>query len=159
MHIRPTWLPFFPWTKVSDLTAIVEFIDLHRLWEATDPVQLTIKLLLPEGSLLETHPEVTPYLTEYDPALLTWRWEFADSETGSLQGRLDSIASAASDCGEETVATLEAMRDAIAAAAGFGFAAMLSGQPAPRLTEGWFCCAEPTASQMVSISGPALQSR
>ena len=151
IHVRPTWLPFFPWTTPKDVAAIVGFIDDHRLWTATDPVQLAIKLLIPEGSLLETHPAVVPHLTGYKPESLTWSWRFADPTAERLYGGLDSIAADASDCGAEAGDTLHRMRETIAEIAGVDLAAMPASPPAPRLSESWFCCAEPTAGQAAAV--------
>jgi radical SAM superfamily enzyme YgiQ (UPF0313 family) len=151
IHVRPTWLPFFPWTSPTDLAGIVGFIDDHRLWSATDPVQLAIKLLIPEGSLLESHPAVVPYLTAYQPESLSWSWQFADPTTERLHGELDSIAADASDCGAEAGDTLHRMRNGIGEIAGVDQATMPSSPPAPFLTESWFCCAEPTAGQAAAV--------
>ena len=60
IHVRPTWLPFFPWTTPMDVADIVGFIDDHRLWSATDPVQLAIKLLIPEGRSWRAIPRSCP---------------------------------------------------------------------------------------------------
>ena len=151
VHVRPTWLPFFPWTTPIDVAGIVGFIDDHRLWSATDPVQLAIKLLIPEGSLLETHPAVVPHLTAYQPESLTWSWLFADPTTERLQGELDSIAADASDCGAEVGDTLLVMRERIGEVAGVDLMPAPSSPPAPRLSESWFCCAEPTAGQAAAV--------
>jgi radical SAM superfamily enzyme YgiQ (UPF0313 family) len=151
IHLRPTWLPFFPWTRPRDVAGIVDFIDGHRLWAATDPVQLAIRLLIPEGSLLETHPAVEPYLTGYRPESLTWSWEFEDPATEQLYRELDSIAAAASDCGAEAGETLQWMRETIGAIAKVDLSPMPSSPPVPRLTESWFCCAEPTDGQAATV--------
>lgn len=152
IHIRPTWLPFMPWTTLGDVARIFEFIDDNDLLGATDPVQMSIKLLIPKGSLLEEHPAVTPYLERYDVDALTWRWQFADPETEILHKELESIAASASDCGQESAQTLDEMRDAVSRAVGRPLPApSRSVTPAPRLTESWFCCAEPTTSQTISV--------
>lgn len=147
VHIRPTWLPFFPWTPLGHLVDLVGFLDSHRLWSATDPVQLAIKLLIPKGSLLETHPAVSPHLSEYRPESLTWSWDFEHPATEELHRDLDSIAAEGSDCGAEAIDILASMRDRIARSADAGFPAMPHSAPTPRLTESWFCCAEPTSAQ------------
>lgn len=149
IHTRPTWLPFFPWTTPSDVADLVEFLDEYRLWTSTDPVQLGIKLLIPEGSLLETHPAMVPFLTSYDPASLTWRWSFQDPETELLHKELEAISAAASDCGEEVMETFAAMRSAISASAPDRDWGRIGdpGPSTPRLSESWFCCAEPTFNQ------------
>lgn len=152
VHIRPTWLPFFPWTTPDDVAAVVDFIDAHGLVGSTDPVQLSIKLLIPKGSLLEDHPAVVPFLDGYDSKALTWRWRFGNPETGVLHKELEAIAASASDCGQEAGATLDEMREVVGRFVG----RCLTGPsgnvtPIPRLTESWFCCAEPTEGQSVSI--------
>lgn len=152
IHIRPTWLPFFPWTTVDDVADILEFIAMHDLADATDPVQLSIRLLVPRGSLLEGHPALQPHLRGYDEAALTWRWDFADQETALLHEDLEAVAAIASDCGEEAVATLEEMRLLVAHRSGRGLPSFPAGRSAPRLTESWFCCAEPTTGQMTALA-------
>jgi hypothetical protein len=151
VHIRPTWLPFLPWTSPSDLADLVAFLDGFSLWSATDPVQLGIKLLIPEGSLLETHPDVVPHLVAYEPRSLTWSWEFEHPETGRLQRELDLIAAEGSDCGAEVEDTLAIMRDRIGRSVGVDLQPMPISAPTPRLSESWFCCAEPTAAQAAAV--------
>lgn len=155
-HIRPTWLPFFPWTKPADVAAITDFINTHHLWEATDPIQLAIKLLIPEGSLLEDHPAVKPYLEGYRPEALTWDWRFADPRVAALQVSLADIVEDASDGGAEAFDTLARMSVEIDGAAGREEISLSPGPTVPRLTESWFCCAEPTSTQTGSISALAI---
>jgi hypothetical protein len=151
IHIRPTWLPFSPWTSPGHLADLVRFLDEHRLWSATDPVQLAIKLLIPRGSLLEAHPEVLPRLIEYDVSALSWSWEFDDPAVGILRAELDRIAAEGSGCGAEIGETLAAMRERIGDLTGAGYDPIPASPPAPRLTESWFCCAEPTATQATAV--------
>lgn len=153
VHIRPTWLPFLPWTHPDDMVRLVEFLDLHELWAATDPVQLSIKLLIPEGSLLERHPAVTPFLVGYEPAALTWAWNFEHSATELLHKQLDAIAAEASDAEADCIETLAAMRMAIGQAIGVDLGPLAGwGAPVPHLTESWFCCAEPTTGQATAVA-------
>jgi hypothetical protein len=83
----------------------------------------------------------------------------------ALQARLASIAEEAAATGETAGATYLRIRQATAEAMGAGTfdagdAGMLvgaaSGAGRPRLTEPWFCCAEPTAGQFGSLgkAGP-----
>jgi len=151
IHLRPTWLPFLPWTEPSDLADIFTFLDRHDLVGATDPVQIAIKLLIPRGSLLEDHPAITPHLDGYDEAALSWRWDFADPETALLHEELEAIAANASDCGQETALTLNEMREAVARISGIALEPFRESSPAPRLTESWYCCAEPTGAQAAAL--------
>lgn len=151
IHVRPTWLPFLPWTTPADIADIFRFIAEHDLTGATDPVQMSIKLLVPRGSLLEGHPAIAPHLTRYDETGLTWLWDFADAETEVLHKELGTIAAKASDCGQEAASALEEMRHAVMCASGRDLPLFEGATPAPRLTESWFCCAEPTEGQSVSL--------
>lgn len=155
IHIRPTWLPFVPWTEPDHIEEMFRFIDRHRLRSATDPVQMAIKLLIPRGSLLESHPRVVPYLAEYDASALSWSWRFENPETGLIHKELERIAAAASDCGQSHTSTLAEMTGAVEALTGSALGEGVESTPVPRLTESWFCCAEPTQSQVVSLGiGP-----
>lgn len=152
MHIRPTWLPFFPWTGPGDVADIFEFLDANDLVAATDPVQMSIKLLLPKGSLLEEHPAVVPHLRGYDEKALSWSWEFVDERTALLYEELEAVASAASDCGQDIAVTLNEMRELVSRVSGQPLPPFVLDSDAPRLTESWYCCAEPTRSQAVSLT-------
>lgn len=152
IFLRPTWLPFLPWTTPLDIVSIIRFLDREGLGGSIDPVQLAIKLLVPEGSLLVDHPAMTPHLMHFDNEALTWTWEFVDSETGILHKELDHIAAEASDCQEDAATTLGAMRAAISSVARVDLGPQpTSGEIAPRLSESWFCCAEPTAGQANAV--------
>ncbi|HET7846610.1 MAG TPA: CUAEP/CCAEP-tail radical SAM protein, partial [Acidimicrobiia bacterium] len=152
IRVRPTWLPFLPWTRPDDLVHLVQFLDLHELWPATDPVQLSIKLLIPEGSLLEEHPAVTPFLVQYEPSALTWAWEFEHRGAELLHKQLDAIAGDAADSAADISETLAAMRRLIGQEAGVDLGPMPErGPAAPHLTESWFCCAEPTIGQAPAV--------
>jgi hypothetical protein len=151
MHIRPTWLPFVPWATPRHLADLAGFLDANRLWSATDPIQLAIKLLIPEGSLLERHPAVVPHLGSYQPETLTWSWNFGDPATEHLHGVLDAIAADGSDCGAEAGDTLARMRSRINAGMGYEPGTMPASPPTPRLSESWFCCAEPTTAQAAAV--------
>ena len=153
IEVRPSWMPFTPWTTPEDVLAIMEFVRDHDLVPNVDPVQFTIRLLLPQGSLLLALPEMIPHLGGYDEKRLTYRWRGADPRSDVLQETLAGIVERG--VGEETPDTVmfqelwRAVR-AEAPEAPAGPPPRLTGTvPAvrPRLTEPWFCCAEPTDMQ------------
>ena len=49
---RPTWVPFTPWTTRDDYLEILDFVEEHGLIDNIDPVQYSIRLLVPPGSYL-----------------------------------------------------------------------------------------------------------
>jgi radical SAM superfamily enzyme YgiQ (UPF0313 family) len=140
--LRPSWMPFTPWTEPEDITDILFFLRDHELLASTDPVQLSIRLLVPEGSLLADRPEMGPY----DPQAMTYTWAYASSEVDEQQRRLAEIAEAG--VGRPTLETLALMWEAMTAES----MPAISEQTLPRLTESWFCCAEPTQAQFLTIS-------
>ena len=85
IEIRPSWLPFTPWTTLEQVQAILTFVADHDLVGNVDPVQYTIRLLLPPGSLLLPHPDVVPHLGSYDPDRATFEWRSADPAMDELQ--------------------------------------------------------------------------
>jgi hypothetical protein len=152
IETRPSWLPFTPWSCLQDVADVLDFVALHDLVPNVEPVQYSIRLLVPRGSLLLDDPELS--LDAYDPQLLSYTWRSPDTRVDALQARLASIAEEAAATGEAAGATYIRMRRATAEAAGaatFDAADVLVGAAAgagrPRLTEPWFCCAEPTAVQ------------
>ena len=70
VEVRPSWLPFTPWTTVDDLVDLMDFVIAHDLVANVDPVQYSIRLLVPDGSLLLGEPAMTAHLGAYDPTRL-----------------------------------------------------------------------------------------
>lgn len=140
VEIRPTWLPFTPWSTLDDLRDTVRFLLEHDLTGNVDPVQLTIRLLIPDGSLLLEVPEVVPYLDGYDPVLASWRWHAADPRVDELQVRLSGLLEAGIRRGDDDQQLLSTLVQAIMPdgdAAAQIPAGAVTGRP--RLTEPWFC--------------------
>ncbi|HKZ18495.1 MAG TPA: radical SAM protein [Acidimicrobiia bacterium] len=142
IDLRPSWLPFTPWTEVSDVGSILQFLHRHDLADTVDPVQLSIRLLVPRGSLLADRPE----MGEYDPVSLTHVWS-ASEAVDAQQRALAAIAE--SGAGRPALQTLARMWE-------FVFSEPMpatTDRGRPHLTESWFCCAEPTRTQLLSVSG------
>ena len=143
IEVRPSWLPFTPWTTVEDVMDILDFVVDNDLAGNVDPVQYTIRLLIPEGSLMLRVPEIEPYLGPYDADNLTYTWRAADERTVALQNDLTQLV--ASDQSSDIFAKV--YRTVLDAAGDSRPVPKFTAVAAPRLTEPWFCCAEPTADQ------------
>jgi radical SAM superfamily enzyme YgiQ (UPF0313 family) len=155
---RPSWLPFMPWTTVEDVLAITEFIVEHELVGSVDPVQLSIRLLIPRGSLMLEVPEIEPYLGPYDAASLSYTWTAADPRTVGLQQRISGLVEERQAAGAPDAEIFCDIRDAVLDALGRPAAdrapVLRRVRPdVPRLTEPWFCCAEPTDLQLSTLVG------
>lgn len=163
LEIRPSFLPFTPWTTLTDVAGLLDFVATHDLVGNVDPVQYTIRLLLPEGSLLLATPELFPHLGAYDQDRLAWTWSAADPAADRLQSELAALVERSTSAGDPLGATYQQIRDATRRAlAAAGDHSSMGPDPAlgaagarPRLTESWFCCAEPTEEQLLR-SRPGL---
>jgi radical SAM superfamily enzyme YgiQ (UPF0313 family) len=148
---RPSWLPFMPWTTIEDVVDIVEFVTEYDLVGNVDPVQFTIRLLIPPHSLMLDIPEITPYLGDYDPESLSYSWRSADPRTDVLQRDLARLVEEGQADGKPDIEIFCDVRDCVREAAGLARAdrdeVLRSTSLKPRLTEPWFCCAEPTDVQ------------
>ena len=150
---RPSFVPFTPWTQLDDVAHLVEFVVAHQLVANVDPVQYSIRLLVPDGSLLIGQPGMR--LGPYRPDLLGYSWTSADPRVDQLQSRLEAIASSGIEA--PVYATFREVRAAVGRAAGKPWT---TDDPvpeswkshSPHLTEPWFCCAEPTTEQFRSVT-------
>jgi hypothetical protein len=153
IEVRPSWLPFTPWTTRDGLIALLDFVHEHDLVGSVDPVQYSVRLLLPEGSLLLDHPDLAPHdgpggLGPWDPERSTYTWAAPDPDIDALQERIAAIVDSADDA-----VTLYARVREAAGAPPVDLSTVTTGRP--RLTESWFCCAEPTELQLTRIGAQA----
>jgi len=147
IEIRPSFLPFTPWTSLDDVADLVDFVAALDLVPNVDPVQYTIRLLVPQGSLLEPIMAEQGRLGSYDAERLTWSWAGQDPAVDELQTRLAAIVEGAQTAGEPIGRIYRRVRAAVHAAAGrhaTGDAVDIppvlgAGEGRPRLTEPWFC--------------------
>jgi radical SAM superfamily enzyme YgiQ (UPF0313 family) len=140
--LRPSFLPFTPWSTVEDVADICDFVIANDLIGDVDPVQYSIRLLIPEGSLLLDRPELAAHLGPYDPERLTYTWTPADPRLDTLQRELATLAEAGAASGEPAGATFLRINAAVRRAAGQPVPAQIapgSIEGRPRLTEPWFC--------------------
>ena len=152
IEVRPSWLPFTPWTTLDDVAALFDFVATHDLVGNVDPVQYAIRLLLPEGSLLLDHPDLAPLLGGYDADALSYRWRAADPAVDALQEELAETVERGTDDAHDIPMLFTQLRQQVHAAAGRPQPEPVHATlPVPRLSEAWFCCAEPTARQRAPL--------
>ncbi len=150
IDVRPSFLPFTPWTTRHDLVALLDFVHEADLVGSVDPVQYTVRLLLPEGSLLLGHPDLTGHLGAWDHERSSYAWTSADPEMDLLQLRLAALVEEGTTAGIDDVELYAQVRAAVDASA-VDLSGVTTGRP--RLTESWFCCAEPTEVQLRTVAG------
>lgn len=164
---RPSLLPFTPWSTAEDVAGLVDLVERCDLVGNVDPVQYSIRLLIPPGSLLFDGHELQGRLGPYDVERLGWAWAAADPRLDDLQKRLAALAEQAAAQGWPALQTHGEVRHTLSEVLGADVAAWggaagdvapelrsaLAPDDRPRLTEPWFCCAEPTEIQLGSVGG------
>jgi len=160
---RPSLLPFTPWSSTDDVLDLIDLIARGDLTGNVDAVQYSIRLLVPPGSLLLSSGDLDGCLADYDAEHLGWSWRARDARLDILHGRLSDLASTAGAERWSAEATYAAVRDsALAVLDPDGLRPRRAPDPLPalrshldpddrpRLTESWFCCAEPTRQQLAA---------
>jgi radical SAM superfamily enzyme YgiQ (UPF0313 family) len=143
--LRPTWVAFTPWTTLDDYREMVDFVDGEDLVDAVDPVQYSLRLLVPPGSLLVDHPAIRPHLGPLVERAFSYAWTHPDPRMDALQVEVAGIVEAAAEAHADDAVTFDRVRVVAAAAAGAPTRSLPAaralpdrGRP-PRLTEPWFC--------------------
>jgi radical SAM superfamily enzyme YgiQ (UPF0313 family) len=141
---RPTWVPFTPWTTLADYREILDLVEGEDLVDAIDPVQYSIRLLVPPGSLLLDGPALRPHLRERVADAFHHRWVHPDPRMDGLQEEIAALVAEAADGTEDPAVTFARVRARADAAASAPARPPLAA-PArdrrrpPRLTEPWVC--------------------
>ena len=138
---RPTWVPFTPWTTRDDYCEILDFVEANVLIDHIDPVQYSIRLLVPPSSYLAEHRDMLPYRGQLDQAAFSYRWVHPDPEMDRLQREVAVLVERGTLQEEDTALTFcrvkalaeERRPDNV-------FSSLARDRVrAPRLSEPWFC--------------------
>ncbi len=143
--MRPTFVPFTPWTTLDDYVDILEFIESEGLVDHVDPVQYSIRLLVPPGSLLLPQTDASEWLGTLNEESFSFEWKHRDWRVDELQQQISAEVERAAATDEDAAQTFYRIRDLAYAARGSDKLALggplfepLRLRP-PRLTEAWFC--------------------
>ena len=137
---RPTWVAFTPWTTLGDYLDMLAFIEANELIDNVDPVQYTIRLLIPPNSYLLNRPEMKQHLGPLNQAAFSYTWRHPDPRMDRLQKEVSALVEKDVHAGEDPATTFYKVWSL---AAGRKSYVMLPLPPdrerAPRLSEPWFC--------------------
>lgn len=139
LPLAPTFLPFTPWTTLDSYRGFLRDLAALDLMEQVAPIQLAIRLLIPEGSLLLDLPEIRNAVGPFDPQALCYPWRNADPEVDRLAAAVLQLVRKANGY---SVSRGSLFRR-IAEMAGGGPIAeempRVSRAAIPYLTEPWYC--------------------
>jgi radical SAM superfamily enzyme YgiQ (UPF0313 family) len=156
MVLQPTFVPFTPWTTREGYRDLLTVIAAHGLVENVTPIQLGIRLLIPAGSRLLELDDVRRIVGEFDPARLLYPWKHPDPCMDELSAQVQELASDGDKRKQSRAEIFERIWRAAAAGASdddptWCLPPLAKRAAVPRLSEPWYCCAEPTRDQFVGI--------
>lgn len=136
--LRPTFVPFTPWETRASYAELFDIVEGEGLVEHIDPVQYSIRLLVPEGSLLLSASEMQPHLGAFHAETLSYAWTHPDAAMDELQNAIGHAAAVWNAAAEPHEVAFERMRAIVDPAR---HVEPRQGKPGrvPRLTEDWFC--------------------
>jgi radical SAM superfamily enzyme YgiQ (UPF0313 family) len=94
LTLVPTFVAFTPWTTLDSYLELLRTIDRMELVGHVAPIQLAIRLLIPEGSRMLELPDVRSRVRHYDPKSLSFIWDHADRRVDALQRGAERIVGA-----------------------------------------------------------------
>ena len=154
LTLSPTFIPFLPWTTREGYLDLLQLLVKLGLVDYVASVQLSIRLLVPKGSRLLTVPVMQQHLGSFNAAALCYQWTHPDPSMDRLHDRVSQVV----ETGEvESKSRRETFKEV------WHLAHEACGRNTPDLnqsgtlgapinvpckSEPWYCCAEPTASQI-----------
>jgi len=84
LNLNPTFVTFTPWTTLRGYQELLATINELNLVENISPIQLAIRLLIPEGSRLLEHAEAKKYIGVYNQEMLSYEWRNPDERVEEL---------------------------------------------------------------------------
>jgi radical SAM superfamily enzyme YgiQ (UPF0313 family) len=141
---RPTWVAFTPWTTLADYVDMLDFVQDEGLIDHVDPVQYSIRLLVPPGSALLESPAMIPHLGRLVREAFHYEWAHPDPRMDELQRTVAAVVERASGAKEDPGVTFQRVRRLGETAASMEPAGQTAGlapgrRRPPRLSEPWFC--------------------
>lgn len=109
LPLNPTFVAFTPWTTLEGYRDLLKNLAELNLIDSISPVQLAIRLLIPEGSHLLRLPETQAVIGPFEPELLGYPWRHPDLRMDQLCQNLMGIIPPASEAGKSRRDIFEAV--------------------------------------------------
>ena len=152
--LAPTFVPFTPWTTLAGYRDLLAALLRLNLVEAVPPIQLAIRLLVPQGSYLLHLPDFAAQVGAFDDAMLGYPWQAEDARVDALQAGIMAWVMDAEKAGLPRAEVFAGIWNRTHAALGETAPALdpaQFGAAIPHHSEPWYCCAEPTETQLASF--------
>jgi radical SAM superfamily enzyme YgiQ (UPF0313 family) len=149
LTLVPTFVAFHPWLTLEDYCDLLETIVRLDLVDHVAPIQLAIRLLVPEGSRLLEVEELTRHLRPFDPRTLRYNWTHPDPRVDGLHRDVASIVGTRLASDRRVV--FQEIHQTAYERTGREPPMPLPDRGrtvVPYLNEPWYCCAEPQADDL-----------
>ncbi len=153
ISMSPTFVPFTPWTSLEGYIKLLEEIVKLQLMNSISPVQLSIRLLLPQGSKLLQSADRASWLNGFNPEMLGFDWTHPDARVDSLQESIQQWVMDAESDGRERHEIFNGIWERAHEAIEISVPKLeiSNSSRVPTMTENWYCCAEPTSYQQIDV--------
>jgi len=143
LTLVPTFVAFHPWLTLEDYCDLLDTIAELDLVDHVAPIQLAIRLLVPDLSRLLELPELRAHLGAFDPATLSYPWVHADPRVDALHRDVTALVGTRLTSDRRTI--VNEIRTLARERAGLPSPEPVAGgsSAVPYLNEPWYCCAEP----------------
>ena len=152
LTLVPTFVAFHPWMTLDSYCDLLQVIDEQDLVDHVAPIQLAIRLLIPNGSRLLETDETRRLALSFDPATLAYRWAHPDPRVDVLHADVSALVGArlTSDRREvfEDISALSHARAGLVRPPTSPLDRAIPRPQVPYLSEPWYCCAEPNPEQL-----------
>jgi radical SAM superfamily enzyme YgiQ (UPF0313 family) len=91
LPLVPTFVAFTPWTTREGYLELLETLDGLELVEQVPPIQLGIRLLIPQGSRLLELDDVRRVVGPFDARALAYPWRHPDPGMDALQQQVTRL--------------------------------------------------------------------
>jgi radical SAM superfamily enzyme YgiQ (UPF0313 family) len=143
LPLVPTFVAFTPWTTMATYVEMLDAIEHLDLVDHVAPVQLAIRLLIPNGSRLLELPEIRARIGGFDPRQLAHTWTHAEPAVDALQRQVMALVGSRLAMPRATV--FDAVRGLLCERTGMASASFPPQSPrvdraaVPYLDEPWYC--------------------
>ncbi|HLG95016.1 MAG TPA: CUAEP/CCAEP-tail radical SAM protein [Bryobacteraceae bacterium] len=135
LALAATFIPFTPWTTRESYVELLGFLVEHGLVDNVAPVQLALRLLIPNNSPLLELEDVRAVVTGFEHAALLHRWKHPDPGMDALAEKALKIA-AESGSRPEIFAKLWRLANEQALPENFD---LMPRVTIPYMDEPWYC--------------------
>jgi radical SAM superfamily enzyme YgiQ (UPF0313 family) len=143
LPLVPTFVAFTPWTTISSYVEMLDAIARLDLVQHMSPVQLAIRLLIPNGSRLLELEDIRSAVRGFDRRLLAYTWTHPDPRIDALQHDVMTVIG-----GRPTASRVDvfgAVQDLVRERAGTAatpipvYPPRIARAAVPYLDEPWYC--------------------